>query len=92
MYPNNYSIGGGVRGYQQFLVLNGTNVTLQNNGNQGTWSFAPNIDALQVVDVLAPTYDGRYGRTGGGTVSMVTKASALTNFMEMLMNISKTAI
>jgi hypothetical protein len=70
---NNYTIGGGVQGYQQFL-LNGTNVSLQNNGNQGSWEFAPNIDALQEVNVMTPTYDARYGRTGGGTVSMITKS------------------
>ena len=70
---NNYSIGGGVQGYQQF-TLNGTNITLQNNGNQGTWQLAPNIDSLQEVNVMTTTYDARYGRTGGGTVNMVTKS------------------
>ncbi len=70
---NNYTLGGGVQGYQQF-TLNGTNITLQNNGNQGTWEIAPNIDALQEVNVMTTTYDARYGRTGGGTVNMVTKS------------------
>ncbi len=70
---NNYTIGGGVQGYQQFL-LDGTNISLQNNGNQGTWEYSPNIDALQEVNVMSPTYDARYGRTGGGTVSMITKS------------------
>jgi Carboxypeptidase regulatory-like domain/TonB dependent receptor len=70
---NNYTLGGGVQGYQQF-TLNGTNITLQNNGNQGTWQIAPNVDALQEVNVMTTTYDARYGRTGGGTVNMVTKS------------------
>jgi hypothetical protein len=70
---NNYTLGGGVQGYQQF-TLNGTNITLQNNGNQGTWQIAPNMDALQEVNVMTTTYDARYGRTGGGTVNMVTKS------------------
>lgn len=70
---NAYTLGGGVQGYQQF-TLNGTNITLQNNGNQGTWQLAPNVDALQEVNVMTTTYDARYGRTGGGTVNMVTKS------------------
>ncbi len=72
---NNYTLGGGVQGYQQF-TLNGTNITIQNNGNQGTWQIAPNIDALQEVNVMTTTYDARFGRTGGGTVNMVTKSGA----------------
>lgn len=72
---NNYTLGGGVQGYQQF-TLNGTNITLQNNGNQGTWEIAPNVDALQEVNVMTTTYDARYGRTGGGTVNMVVKSGS----------------
>lgn len=70
---NNYTLGGGVQGYQQF-TLDGTNVTLQAHGSQGTWQLAPNTDALQEVNVMTTTYDARYGRTGGGTVNMVTKS------------------
>jgi hypothetical protein len=70
---NNYTLGGGVQGYQQF-TLDGTNVTLQIHGSQGTWEIAPNVDALQEVNVMTTTYDARYGRTGGGTVNMVTKS------------------
>jgi hypothetical protein len=70
---NNYTLGGGVQGYQQF-TLDGTNITLQAHGSQGTWQMAPNIDALQEVNVMTTTYDARYGRTGGGTVNMVSKS------------------
>jgi Carboxypeptidase regulatory-like domain len=70
---NNYVLGGGVQGQQQF-TLNGTNITLQNNGKAGTWQIAPNADALQEANVMTTTYDARYGRTGGGTVNMVVKA------------------
>jgi hypothetical protein len=72
---NNYTLGGGVQGYQQFN-LNGSNITLQFHGSQGTWTFAPNIDALQEVNVMTTTYDARFGRTGGGTVNMVTKSGS----------------
>lgn len=69
---NNYTIGGGVQGYQQFL-LDGTDITLQFHGSQGTWIFAPNVDSLEEMNVMTTTYDARFGRTGGGTVNMVTK-------------------
>lgn len=59
---NNYTLGGSASGYQQF-TLDGTNVTLQAHGAQGTWQIAPNVDALQEVNVMTTTYDARYGRT-----------------------------
>jgi hypothetical protein len=34
------------------------------------------VDALQEVNVMTTTYDARYGRTGGGTVNMVTKSGS----------------
>jgi hypothetical protein len=75
---SSYRIGGGVQGYQQF-ILDGTNITLQFHGSQGTWEFAPNLEALQEVNIMTTTYDARFGRTGGGTVNMVTK-SGTNNF------------
>ncbi len=60
---NNYTLGGGVQNYQQF-TLNGTNITQQTGGGNGTWELAPNVDALQEVNVMTQTYDARYGRTG----------------------------
>jgi hypothetical protein len=72
---NAYVVGGGAQGYQQF-TLNGTNITEQSTGGKGTWELAPNIDALQEVNVMTSTYDARYGRTGGGTVNMVVKSGS----------------
>jgi len=83
---NSYIIGGGVNptgqdntgnsgGFNQF-TLNGTNITQQiSYGNQGagTWNVSPTLDAIQEVNVMADTYDARFGRTTGGTVSVVTK-------------------
>ena len=69
---NAYTLGGGVAGYQQFYI-NGTNITVQNNGTRGTWTIAPNVDALQEVNLLTTTYDARFGRSGGGSVNMVVK-------------------
>ena len=68
---NNYVLGGGVQGYQQF-TLNGSNITQQNNGT-GTWQLAPNLDALQEVNVQTTNYDARFGRSSGGFVNMVMK-------------------
>ncbi len=68
---NNYVLGGGVQGYQQF-TLNGSNITQQNNGT-GTWQLAPNIDALQEVNIQTTNYDARFGRSSGGFVNMVVK-------------------
>ncbi|WP_263357939.1 carboxypeptidase-like regulatory domain-containing protein [Acidicapsa ligni] len=84
---NAYIVGGGAQGYQQF-TLNGTNITEQSTGGKGSWELAPNVDALQEVNVMTSTYDARYGRTGGGTVNMVVKSGTnalhgtLYNYLE----------
>ena len=71
---NNYSLAGGVQGYNMF-TLNGTNITMMGGfGEEGSWMTAPNIDAVQEVNVMTNTYDARYGNTAGGTVNMVTKS------------------
>jgi hypothetical protein len=83
---NQYIIGGGVDpagqnnggntgGFNQF-ILDGTNITQQtsyDNQNAGAWNVSPNLDAIQEVNVMTTTYDARYGRTTGGTVSIVSK-------------------
>ena len=68
---NNYILGGGVQGYQQF-TLNGANITQQNNGT-GTWQLAPNVDALQEMNVQTTNYDAQFGRSSGGFVNLVMK-------------------
>ncbi|MGO9088792.1 MAG: carboxypeptidase regulatory-like domain-containing protein [Terriglobales bacterium] len=78
---NQYIIGGGVNpadtsgGFNQF-TLNGANVTEQttyNAAGAGTWTIAPTLDSIQEVNVMDTTYDARFGRTSGGTVTVVTK-------------------
>ncbi|MGH8378591.1 MAG: carboxypeptidase regulatory-like domain-containing protein, partial [Gammaproteobacteria bacterium] len=70
---NSYSIGGARQGYNMF-TLNGANMTVMTGfGGQGSWMVAPNVDALQEINIQTNTYDARYGHTGGGTVTMVTK-------------------
>jgi hypothetical protein len=83
---SDYIIGGGVEPHYQDntynngsfnqFTLNGTNITQQiSYGNQGAgaWDVSPTLDSIQEVNVMADTYDARYGRTTGGTVSVVTK-------------------
>ena len=71
---NNYSLGGGVQGYQLF-TLNGNNITAMTGyGSEGDWFTAPNVDAIQEVNVMTQTYDARYGHTLGGNVNIVTKS------------------
>ncbi len=73
--PSGQNNGGNTGGYNQF-ILNGTNITQQttyDNQNAGSWNVAPNLDAIQEVNVMTTTYDARYGRTTGGTVNIVSK-------------------
>ena len=73
---NNYSIGGGVQGYNEFL-LNGTSITIMTGfGSEGTWMVAPNNDAIQELNIITVPYDARYGDTMGGIVNIVTKSGA----------------
>ncbi len=72
---NQYSLGGGVVGNNQF-TLNGANVTSQfgyDNHSPGEWTVSPNIDSVEEVNVMTNTYDARFGRTSGGTVNVVSK-------------------
>ena len=71
---NNYSIGGGVQGYNEYL-LNGTSITIMTGfGAEGTWMVAPNNDAIQELNIITIPYDARYGDTMGGIVNIVTKS------------------
>ncbi len=74
---NEYSIGGAadVAGAWNEFSMNGSNMTVMTGfGEQGTWMTAPNVDAVQEVNVMSDVYDTRYGRTGGGVVNIVTKS------------------
>jgi len=75
---NSYTIGGGIVGNNQF-TLNGSNITSQytyDNQGAGQWTISPNLDSIQEINVMTTTYDARYGRTSGGTVSSVSKSGS----------------
>src|ERR1700722_613698 len=96
---NAYIMGGGVDptgqdntgnsgGFNQF-TLNGTNITQQiSYGNQGagTWNLSPTLDSVQEVNVMADNYDVRYGRSTGGSVSVVTKNGTNSFHGELIEN------
>jgi hypothetical protein len=73
---NNYTIGGGATGFNQFTV-NGINVTEQigfDTMGEGTWQVAPSLDTISEVNVITSNYNAQYSRTSGGTINTVTKS------------------
>ena len=74
---NAYVINGVQNNYNQF-TLNGAPISQQISTGRGTWFIAPNVDSVQEVKIQTNTYDASYGRTGGGTVNVVTKAGTKT--------------
>lgn len=71
---NNYSMGGGWTGLNQFLLNGSPTITDEANGWAGGWYMSPNEDAIQEFKVMTNTYDAEYGRTGGGVVNTTLKA------------------
>jgi len=70
---NGYEINGVQNSLNQF-TLNGANISQQTSTGRGSWFIAPNVDAVQEFKVQTNTYDATYGRTGGGTINVVTKS------------------
>jgi hypothetical protein len=63
----NFTINGGKTGTNSFS-LNGAPISLT-----GTFSIAPNVDAIQEFKVSYNTYDASMARTGGGSVNTTVK-------------------
>jgi len=63
----NFTINGGKTGTNSFS-LNGAPISLT-----GTFSIAPNVDAIQEFKVMYNTYDAAIARTGGGSVNTTVK-------------------
>src|SRR5947207_13491069 len=70
---NAYEVNGVQNNLNQF-TLNGANISQQTSTGRGSWFIAPNVDAIQEFKVQTNTYDATYGRTGGGTVNVITKS------------------
>ena len=71
--PN--SVGGiylaGGRNASKNFTVDG--MTALDTGSNGTIHFEPNIDSISEVRVLTSNYQAEFGRSGGGTISVVTK-------------------
>jgi hypothetical protein len=70
---NAYEINGVQNNLNQF-TLNGANISQQTSTGRGSWFVAPNVDAVEEFKVQTNTYDATYGRTGGGTINVITKS------------------
>jgi hypothetical protein len=67
---NAYKINGAREGFNNLFLLNGAPIS----DNQGTWQFAPTVDAVQEFKVMTSTYDAAYGRVAGGVVNSTIKS------------------
>jgi hypothetical protein len=66
---NRYSINGG-RDMQVLVLVDGIPMTA---GDWGGALAAPGADSVQEFQIMRNAFDARFGRTGGGVVSMVTR-------------------
>jgi len=76
-YLRSFDIGGtsgisinGGRAKQNEVLLDG----ISDVRAEGTVISVPTVESVQEFKVQANTYDAQYGRTGGGVLTMVTKA------------------
>ncbi len=67
------SINGGQTGRSD-LLLDGLSDTGVETGSSATnMAFVPNQDSVQEFRIQNSNYDAQYGRTSGGTISLITK-------------------
>lgn len=65
---SNFAVNGGLNKQNEVLIDGISN--MRSGGNVIT---SPTIETIQEFKVITNSYDATYGRTGGGTVSIVTK-------------------
>ncbi len=68
---SNFSVNGGLN-KQNEILLDG----ITNARSGGNVISSPTIETIQEFKVITNSYDATYGRTGGGTVSIVTKGGS----------------
>src|SRR5262245_41893441 len=68
---SSYKINGARTGQNLFL-LNGAPISTFG----GSWTIAPNVEAVQEFKVMTNTYDSSYGRFGGGVVNTTLKSGS----------------
>src|SRR5262249_22632664 len=64
------SIAGGRNASKNFTVDGITNL---DTGSNTTLHYEPNIDAIAEARVLTSNYQAEFGRSGGGTISRISK-------------------
>jgi hypothetical protein len=69
---NRYSINGG-RDEQVLVLVDGIPMTA---GDWGGALAAPGADSVQEFQIMRNAFDARFGRTGGGVISMVTRGGS----------------
>jgi hypothetical protein len=69
---NAYQINGVVNNQNQF-TLNGATISQQTSTARGSWFVSPTADAVQEFKIQTSNYDAAVGRSGGGTINVVTK-------------------
>jgi hypothetical protein len=69
---NRYSINGG-RDEQVLVLVDGIPMTA---GDWGGALAAPSADSVQEFQIMRNAFDARFGRTGGGVISMVTRGGS----------------
>ena len=66
-------IAGGRNASKNFTVDGITNL---DTGSNTTVHFEPNLDAIEEARVLTSNYQAEFGRSAGGTISMITKGGS----------------
>jgi len=69
---NAYQINGVINNQNQF-ELNGAPISQQTSTARGAWFLSPNVDAVEEFKIQTNNYDATIGRSGGGTINVVTK-------------------
>jgi hypothetical protein len=69
---NAYQINGVINNQNQF-ELNGAPISQQTSTARGAWFISPNVDAVEEFKIQTNNYDATIGRSGGGTINVVTK-------------------
>jgi len=64
-------INGNPSNYKNFTV---DGVTDLDTGSNHTIHYEPNMDSVAEIRILTSNYQAEYGRSGGGTISVITKS------------------
>jgi hypothetical protein len=77
----NFSINGGLRQTNEFLIDGAPNNAVSDTAGDRTRAnqnvaYIPTVDATQEFKIIQNLYDAQYGRTGGGVINVTTKSGS----------------